>query len=174
MPTRSHRLSFSLSHTHTLAFFFYPTYPTRRSKKSSTAYARRPCAQRGSGTCTDSAGSSGEAGCCLLAARSQVGTVCTRSLCGYLRGDPKVWRSEWRLTLGQSHRQGLNMQRALFDKSATMFQIHMSAGFFSLYVRTTQVETNYTAMHRPSLSACVYTLAQLTLWVCISHRVLAW
>lgn len=48
--------------------------------KLSAAYAVRHYAQRGSGTYTDSPGSFGEAGCCLLAALSQVGTVCTWSL----------------------------------------------------------------------------------------------
>lgn len=48
--------------------------------KLSAAYAVRRYAQRGSGTYTDSPGSFREAGCCLLAAHSQVGTVCTWSL----------------------------------------------------------------------------------------------
>lgn len=52
--------------------------------KLSAAYALRQYAQRGSGTYTDSPGSFREAGCCLLAALSQVGTVCTWSLCQYL------------------------------------------------------------------------------------------
>lgn len=48
--------------------------------KLSAAYAVRHYAQRGSGTSTDSPGSFREAGSCLLAAISQVGTVCTWSL----------------------------------------------------------------------------------------------
>lgn len=116
-------LSISLSRTR-LFFFFDQTHSTHRSKEPSAAYARRPCAQRGSGTCTDSPGSFGEAGCCLLAARSQVGTVCTQSLSRYL-GDPKVgaggggshWSGRGRLG-GGFRRQGLNMQRPQFDNRA--------------------------------------------------------
>lgn len=53
--------------------------------KLSAAYAVQHHAQRGPGTCIDSPGSFREVGCCLLAALSQVGTVCTWTLSQSLR-----------------------------------------------------------------------------------------
>lgn len=62
--------------------------------KLSAAYAVRHYAQRGSGTYTDSPGSFREAGCCLLAALSQVGTVCTWSLSQSLGIQRLAYREE--------------------------------------------------------------------------------
>lgn len=70
---------------------FFCAFSIRLSKQSklSAAYAVRQYAQRGSGTYTDSPGSFREAGCCLLAALSQAGTVCTWSFLS-VSGDIKV------------------------------------------------------------------------------------
>lgn len=66
-----------------LIFFVFSIRLLMHSKLSA-AYAVWHYAQRGSGTYTDSPGSFREVGCCLLAALTQVGTVCTWSLCQYL------------------------------------------------------------------------------------------
>lgn len=74
---------------HTWLFFCAFSIRLLMHSEPSAAYAVRHYAQRGSGTYTDSPGSFREAGCCLLAALSQVGTVCTWSLSPSL-GDAKV------------------------------------------------------------------------------------
>lgn len=72
------------AHLNFFFFSFFCAFSIRllMHSKLSAAYAVRQYAQCGSGTYADSPGSFREAGCCLLAALSQVGTVCTLSLWG--------------------------------------------------------------------------------------------
>lgn len=82
---------------------FFCTFSIRLSKqgKLSAAYAVRQYAQHGSGTYTDSPGSFREAGCCLLAALSQAGTVCTWSLSLSLEIQRLAYREEQIQVVGE-------------------------------------------------------------------------